>query len=540
MSLLNVNKIKKNYGFNILLNDVSFNLNEGENISIVGPNGCGKSTLVKIIAGEETSDSGSISIKKDAKISYLKQINDEYENKFCYEVIKEGFDELISIENKIKKYEKLMCDGNENAIIKYCEALEKYNALGGYEINAKINEVCNNLNINLDLLNCKFNNLSGGEKTLIQLAKGLITNPDIFLLDEPTNHLDIERLELLENYIKQFKGAIVIVSHDRYFLDKMSHKILDLSDFTPKVYNMNYTNYLIEKEKEFQRQMADYKVQQQQIKKLEQEISYFLQKADQTKSSAMYDRAKQLTEKVNKIKTTGVKKPKVQRKIDVNFDLINKRSTVVFKTENLNVIKSNGDKIINNANIEIHYKDRIAFLGSNGSGKTTLINTILNKQKLKYNGNIIVGSSNKIGYLPQIIVFENPKLKVLDYFIQETHVNEENSRRILNTFLFYNDNVMKKIGNLSEGEKIRLKLAILLQNSVNCLIFDEPTNHIDLVTKEVLEKAIETFDGTFIFVSHDRYFINKFANKILEFKNGNIKLFLGNYDNYLEKNNQRS
>ncbi len=540
MSLLNVNKIKKNYGFNILLNDVSFNLNEGENISIVGPNGCGKSTLVKIIAGEETSDSGSISIKKDAKISYLKQINDEYENKFCYEVIKEGFDELISIENKIKKYEKLMCDGNENAIIKYCEALEKYNALGGYEINAKINEVCNNLNINLDLLNCKFNDLSGGEKTLIQLAKGLITNPDIFLLDEPTNHLDIERLELLENYIKQFKGAIVIVSHDRYFLDKMSHKILDLSDFTPKVYNMNYTNYLIEKEKEFQRQMADYKVQQQQIKKLEQEISYFLQKADQTKSSAMYDRAKQLTEKVNKIKTTGVKKPKVQRKIDVNFDSINKRSTVVFKTENLNVMKSNGDKIINNANIEIHYKDRIAFLGSNGSGKTTLINTILNKQKLKYNGNIIVGSSNKIGYLPQIIVFENPKLKVLDYFIQETHVNEEDSRRILNTFLFYNDNVMKKIGNLSEGEKIRLKLAILLQNSVNCLIFDEPTNHIDLVTKEVLEKAIETFDGTFIFVSHDRYFINKFANKILEFKNGNIKLFLGNYDNYLEKNNQRS
>ena len=244
MTLLTVNKLSRNFGFDLLLNDVSFNLNEGETISIVGPNGCGKSTLIKIIAGEENCNNGTVNIKKGAKVAYLKQVQDNNDERLCSEYLKDAFKEINDLEQQIKRYEKLMNDEvnqdnyNKN-IEKYCELIEKFSAIGGYDINIKINEVCEGLHITKEMLNQSFSSLSGGEKTLVQLAKCLLQNPDIFLLDEPTNHLDIERIEWLEEYIKNFKGAIVIVSHDRYFLDKMSTKILDLSETECKVYNMN-------------------------------------------------------------------------------------------------------------------------------------------------------------------------------------------------------------------------------------------------------------------------------------------------------------
>ena len=539
MSLLNVNKVTKSYGYGPLLNDVSFNLNAGEKISIVGPNGCGKSTLIKIIAGDEKCDSGSVSIKKGAKLVYLKQVSDANDDRLSYDYLKDAFSEVKELEKQIEKYEQLMNEkkGQEEynkIVIKYCDLIDKFNGIGGYDIDAKINEVCEGLHISAEILNQPFSRLSGGEKTLIQLAKCLLQQPDIFLLDEPTNHLDIERIEWLEDYIKDFKGAIVIVSHDRYFLDKMSDKILDLSEPEAKVYNMNYSNFLKEKEKEFEKQMADFKVQQQQIKKLEQEISYFIQKANQTKSPVMYDRAKQLREKVQKIKDYGVKKPKVQKKINISFSVEDKRSSTVIKVDNLTVKKPNGTYILNNVKTTISYGDRVSLIGANGSGKSTFINTILGIEKLLYSGNITIGPSTKIGYLPQIILFDNPKMKMLDYFQNETSKDQEECRRILSKFYFFQDSVMKRLGSLSEGEKIRLKLAILLQQSVNCLIFDEPTNHIDIDTREVLEDAIESFDGTFIFVSHDRYFINKFANKLFEFEDAKITLYHGNYDYYKE------
>lgn len=540
MELLNVNKVTKNFGYGNILNNVSFNLNEGEVLSIVGPNGCGKSTLIKILAGIEKCDKGNVSIKKDAKVAYLKQVQDEQSDKTCYEYMKDAFSSVNRIELLIKKYELLINNTEDSSyeknLKKYCELIDEYSRLGGYEIDSRIKEICNGLHIDEEMLKQKFTTLSGGEKTLVQLAKSLLIKPDIFLLDEPTNHLDIERIEWLESYLKKYNGAIVIVSHDRYFLDKMSTKILDLSDEEAKLYNMNYSMFLETKEKEFIRQMSDYKLQQQQIKRLEEEARYFLQKANETKSSVMFDRAKQLRIKIQKIKDFGVKKPKTQKKINIDFKKEENISKTVFEVKNLTIYKPNGEKILDDVNVSIVYKDRIAFIGSNGSGKSTFINALLGNQSLQYTGEIITGPSTKVGYLPQFIEFENPNLKVIDYFQLEAGKDYETSRRILSRFHFYQENINKKIGRLSEGEKIRLMLSILLQKSMNCIIFDEPTNHIDVETKEILEDSIATYEGTFIFVSHDRYFINKFANKIYEFKNGKITLYHGNYEYYKEKN----
>lgn len=539
MLLLNVSKVTKNFGYGSILKDVSFNLNSGEIISIVGPNGCGKSTLIKLIAGEEKSDSGSISIKKNTKVAYLRQVQEENDDRTVYDYLKDAFSDIYKLEMQIKQYEQLISDTeNENYekyLKKYCDLIDEFNNLGGYEIDSKISEVCSGLKISQTVLTQQFSTLSGGEKTIIQLAKCLLQNSELFLLDEPTNHLDIERIEWLENYLKKYNGAIVIVSHDRYFLDKMSTKILDLSDPEAKVYNMNYTAFLETKEKEFEKQMSDYKLQQAQIKKLEQEVNYFIQKADQTKSSAMYDRAKQLKEKIQRIKDYGVKKPKKPKKININFKEDSKMSKTVFDVQDLTVFKDDGTTILEGINATIVYGDRVALIGSNGSGKSTFINTLLGNQELKHAGTITVGPSTKIGYLPQFIKFDNPNLKVIEYFQLEARKDFETSMQILSKYHFDRDNVNKKIGNLSEGEKIRLVLAILLQNAVNCIIFDEPTNHIDMDTKKVLEDSIENYEGTFIFVSHDRYFINKFANKIFEFKNGKITIYYGNYDYYKEK-----
>lgn len=542
MLLLSANKVSKNFGYGSILKDVSFSLSSGEILSIVGPNGCGKSTLIKIIAGVEKCDNGSISIKKNTRVSYLKQVQEENDNRTVYEYLKDAFDDLYKLEQLIRKYESLISDPEnadyEKNLKRYCELIEEFGNKGGYEMDSKINEVCNGLKISSQMLSQPFSSLSGGEKTVMQLARCLLQNSELFLLDEPTNHLDIERIEWLENYLKKYNGAIVIVSHDRYFLDKMSTKILDLSDEEAKVYNMNYSSYLETKEKEFEKQMSNYKLQQIQIKKLEQEISYFLQKADQTKSSAMYDRAKQLKARVQKIKEYGVKKPKKPKKLNINFVEDNNMSKTVFDIQDLTVYKDDGSMILDHVSANIIYGDRVALIGANGSGKSTFINTILNRQQLKYEGKIVIGPSTKIGYLPQFIKFDNPDLKVISYFQMEAGKDFETSMRILNRYHFYQDNVNKKIGSLSEGEKIRLVLAILLQKSVNCIIFDEPTNHIDIDTKEVLEESIEEYDGTFIFVSHDRYFINKFANKTFEFKDGKMTLFYGNYDYYREKKNE--
>ena len=541
MIVLDVNKLGINFGYGQLFENVSFSLNEGESISIVGPNGCGKSTLLKIIVGLEKPDTGQVSIKKDAKVAYLDQTGSSIvDNRIVYEILKDAFIDLKEMEKQLNELQKKMeseIQGKEydSLLKKYCNLLERFSAAGGYDMDLNINTVVEGLNIDSSILNQSYNDLSGGEKTLVQLAKALIIKPDLLLLDEPTNHLDIERIEWLEKYIKSFKGSSVIVSHDRYFLDKMSNKILDLDNGIGKVYNSNYSGYLEEKQRDFEKQVASYKDQQELIKKLEAQKKYFAERGMATNSSTLCDRAHVLQTKIDKLKEMAISKPKIPKKLNVEFTEERKTSKKIISIENLDVKIPGGRKILDNINLNIFAGEKVALIGANGSGKSTLVKSILGEQNLPVDGKIEIGPSVKIGYLPQIITFPKPNQNLLEYFCNSAELNEQKARQVLASFQFYQEDVTKKVVNLSGGEKMKVKLAELLQEKINTLIFDEPTNHIDIPTKEVLEDALEDFDGTLIFISHDRYFINKFADKIIELKNGNIKSYLGNYDDYKEK-----
>ena len=540
MIILDVVNLSKNFGYGQLFEDVSFTLNEGESISIVGPNGSGKSTILKMIAGLERVDGGNVFVKKGAKVAYLDQVGSSIDDsRTVYEILKDVFVELNEMENTINRLQdklntELSEDEYNKVLIRFCDLQEQYANLGGYDIDVKINEVLSGLNIDYNMLSQSYNDLSGGEKTLVQLAKALLIKPDLLLMDEPTNHLDIGRIEWLEDYIKSFKGATVIVSHDRYFLDRMSNKILSLDDVTPKVYSTNYTGYLAEKERDFERQMADYKDQQQIMKRMEEQIKYFSEFGMYKNSSAMCDRAKVLQARLDRMKAKAIAKPKEPRKLNIGFSEERKSSKEVIVTKDLSVAIPDDRLILDGVNVDIRAGERVALIGNNGSGKSTFIKAVMGTQDLPMQGEIKIGPSVQIGYLPQVITFPKGDQTLLEYFGDVIGLNEQRARQILAGFQFYKEDVHKRVKNLSGGEKIRVKLAELLQQKINTLIFDEPTNHIDIPTKEVLEEAIENFDGTLIFVSHDRYFINKFADRTLEFEDGKVASYLGGYDYYKE------
>ena len=544
MIILDVNNVAKDFGYGQLFEDVSFSLNEGECISIVGPNGCGKSTLLKIIAGIYKPERGAISIKKGSSVAYLDQTSsDKVDDRKVFDVIKDAFVELNSMANNLKRYENLLQDtcleNYEKTLASYCRLVEEFSAKGGYDIDVSVATVCNGLGINSDMQNQIYTSLSGGEKTLVQLAKVLLQKPELLLLDEPTNHLDIERIEWLEAYIKSFKGACVIVSHDRYFLDKMSNKILDLDAFESKIYSTNYTGYLEQKQRDFEKQMAQYQDQQLLIKRLSEQIKYFSERGMATNSSTLCDRAHSLQTQLDRILAKKIERPKQQKKISIDFKEKNKTSKKVIELKNFTLSVPNGKVILDSVSETIVSGERVALLGKNGCGKSSLIKTILGDNQLEYAGEFVVGPSVKIGYLPQIICFDNDKLSVLECFMNEVGVNEQKARQVLAGFEFYKQDVAKIVKNLSGGERIRLRLASLLQQDVNCLIFDEPTNHIDIPTKQVLEQALDDFCGTVIFISHDRYFINKLAKRIIYFDNKKLVCYYGNYDYFKQqKNNQ--
>lgn len=544
MIILDVNKLTKNFGFGTLFENLSFSLNEGESISIVGPNGCGKSTLLKIIAGLERADSGTVNIKKGAKCAYLDQTASSIQDsRKVKDIFKDSFEEVNAMEKRLNDLQNKLTDTTAEdydvTLSRYCNLLERFQLAGGYDVDVQISTVVEGLGIGKDMLEKSYDVLSGGEKTLAQLAKALLQKPDLFLLDEPTNHLDIDRIEWLEGYIKSFRGAVVIVSHDRYFLDKLSNKILSLDDVEAKIYATNYSGYLEQKQRDFEVQLAAFKDQQQAIKRLEEQIKYFSEMGMAKNSATLCNRAHSLSTQLERMKRAAVKKPTEQKKIDVEFSRVKKTSKTVVEAKDFVATIPGGKTILDKISVNICAGERVAFIGANGSGKSTFVKAIMGEQNLPMSGKIEVGPSVKIGYLPQIIEFTEPNSSLLEYFKNEVGVDEERARRILASFDFYKDEVSKKVKNLSGGERIRVKLAILLQQQINTLIFDEPTNHIDIPTKEVLEEALSNFGGTLIFVSHDRYFINKFADKIFEFSSGKVTTYHGNYDYYKSQKNKK-
>lgn len=536
---IELNNIIKNYGLKNVLNGMNLTLKTGERAVLIGCNGAGKSTVLKIIMKQETISAGTINIRKNATIGMLKQIYEyEKENPNVYNFLQRSFEQLFELERKLKKLENEMSYEKDDEkmselLQKYGNVQQKYIQMGGYDIQEKFNKICSGLQINEKMLNQNYNDLSGGEKTIVNLGALLLKEPSILLLDEPTNHLDMEKLEWLEKFLKEYKGTILMVSHDRYFLDKVATKTILLENGKEKIYFGNYSYFLKEDEKRTLAEFENYKNQQKMIKKMKESIKTLRKFGELAKNEMFFKRAKSIEKKLAKIEQ--LPQVNLEQKTLLNFKLnIDSRSgkdVVIINNLNKNFDSKN---IFENANLQIHYGEKIALIGKNGTGKSTLLKIIMNED-CEYTGEIKIGQSVNIGYIPQEIKFEDDNQTILNFFEQFDNRNETEIRTSLAKYMFRGNDVFKKVSSLSGGEKVRLILAKLLKQNINFLILDEPTNHIDIETKELLEEAIKEYSGTVLFVSHDRYFINNLAERIVVVKEKRFFSYVGNYDDYLRK-----
>lgn len=535
---IELNNIIKNYGLKNVLNGMNLTLKTGERAAIIDCNGAGKSTVLKIIMKQENISAGTINIRKNATIGILRQIY-EYEetNPNVYTFLQRSFEHFFELETKLKKLENEMSYEKDDEkmselLQKYGNVQQKYIQMRGYDIQEKFNKICSGLQINEKMLNQNYNDLSGGEKTIVNLGALLLKEPSILLLDEPTNHLDMEKLEWLEKFLKEYKGTILMVSHDRYFLDKVATKTILLENGKEKIYLGNYSYFLKEDEKRTLAEFENYKNQQKMIKKMKESIKTLRKFGELAKNEMFFKRAKSIEKKLAKIEQ--LPQVDLEQKTLLNFKLnIDSRSgkDVIINNLNKNFESKN---IFENANLQIHYGEKIALIGKNGTGKSTLLKIIVNED-CEYTGEIKIGQSVNIGYIPQEINFEDDNQTILNFFEQFDNRNETEIRTSLAKYMFRGNDVFKKVSSLSGGEKVRLILAKLLKQNINFLILDEPTNHIDIETRELLEEAIKEYSGTVLFVSHDRYFINNLAERIVEVKEKRFFSYVGNYDEYLRK-----
>jgi len=531
-----INNLAKYYGANKIFHNISFDLKTGERIGLIGQNGCGKTTILKIIMGIEDSHEGSIAIRKDARVGYLNQMPVFGDSATTRDVIELAFENVFKLKQEMKALEErlnhLQGEALEKAVQSYGQFTEQFETLGGYDMETKISKITEGLKITDLLKEMLFEQLSGGEKTRVILAKILLEQPDILLLDEPSNHLDLEAIEWLEGFLKEYKGSVLVVSHDRYFLDSVVNKIVELEFSRAVPYLGNYSYYVVEKERRFLVDFKIYQTQQKKIENMERQIERYRIWGVMRDSDKMFKRAKELEKRLEKV--DALDRPILEkRKVRIDAQAISRTGKMVLEIENL--VKYFGDKILlQDIKINIFYQDSVCIVGSNGSGKTTLLKMIL--KELEPNaGSIKVGSRVKIGYLPQNVVYENEELTVLEYFTQLYDLTLGEARSQLAKALFMKEDVNKKIKSLSGGEKSRLKICSLTFDKVNLMILDEPTNHLDIDSREVLEETLIQFDGTLLFVSHDRYFINKVADKMMAIEDKGIKVYPGDYSYYLEE-----
>ncbi|MCE7783089.1 ribosomal protection-like ABC-F family protein [Staphylococcus xylosus] len=534
MILLQLNDLTKSFDGEDIFNNVDFEVKTGERIGIVGRNGAGKSTLMKIIAGVEDYDSGHISKSKNLKLGYLTQQMTLNTDQTVFEEMSKPFEAMKKLEQEMKlETDWLAQHADEYDSETYKTHIDRYESLSnqfeqqdGYQYESKIKTVLHGLNFSEADFDRPINDFSGGQKTRLSLAQMLLSEPDLLLLDEPTNHLDMETTQWLESYLNYFKGAIVIISHDRYFLDKIVTQIYDVALGDVQHYVGNYAQFIDQRDKYYEKRMQEYENQQAQIKRLETFVDKNIARASTT---GMAKSRRKMLEKIERIN-----KPMIDAKsANIQFEFDRNTGNDVFHIKNLEI--GYESPITTGITFEVTKGDHIAIIGPNGIGKSTLIKTIADIQKA-INGTITTGANLKIGYYDQKQAEFKSNKTILDYlWDQYPTMNEKDIRAVLGRFLFVQEDVKKIINDLSGGEKARLQLALLMLERNNVLILDEPTNHLDIDSKEMLEQALANFKGTILFVSHDRYFINELANKVYDLDLDGGTMYLGNYQYYIDK-----
>ena len=513
-----------------ILDGLAFQVDTGERVGLLGPNGCGKTTFLRILTGEVHPDEGDVMIAPNKRMGLISQIPVYPTGYTVEDVLDTAFSPLHAMEEEMAALSQRMEEGESDPALlsRYDKLSAAFQIGGGYETDTNKNKVCNGLSIPQDMRERPFDMLSGGEKTRVNLARLILEDTDILLLDEPTNHLDLRATEWLEEYLERFKGTVLAVSHDRYFLDKVVRRVVEIQEGKAEFYAGNYSFYAVEKERRYEEKLRQYEKEQAKIQQLEKAAEQ-LRIWAYSGNDKIFKRAQSMEKRIERIRQTD--KPKKDRKMSVRFGEREFRGDEVLSIKGLG--KSFGGRtLFSGVDLEVQGGERIALLGDNGTGKSTLIRILMGEEEPDV-GKLRKGPTVKVGYLPQIIHFEHPERSLVDTMLYDLDCTAQAARDRLASFKFRGEDVFKPVSALSGGEQSRLRLCMLMDSKINLLILDEPTNHLDIQSREWIEEAVEEYEGNLLFVSHDRYFIDQFATRIWMLEDGKITDFKGTYQEYL-------
>ncbi|MCI9156715.1 MAG: ABC-F family ATP-binding cassette domain-containing protein [Lawsonibacter sp.] len=513
-----------------ILDGLAFQVDAGERVGLLGPNGCGKTTFLRILTGEIHPDEGDIVVAPNKRMGLISQIPVYPAGYTVEDVLDTAFEGLHRMEEEMSALSQRMAEGESDPTLlsRYDKLSAAFQSGGGYETDTNKNKVCNGLSISQEMRERPFDMLSGGEKTRVNLARLILEDTDILLLDEPTNHLDLRATEWLEEYLEKFKGTVLAVSHDRYFLDKVVRRVVEIQGGKAEFYSGNYSFYAVEKERRYEEKLRQYEKEQAKIQQLEKAAEQ-LRIWAYSGNDKIFKRAQSMEKRIERIRQTD--KPKKDRKMSVRFGEREFRGDEVLSIKNLE--KSFGERtLFDGVNLEVEGGERIALLGDNGTGKSTLLKIIMGEEEPDA-GKLRKGPTVKVGYLPQIIHFDHPERTLVDTMLYDLDCTAQTARNRLASFKFRGEDVFKPVSALSGGEQSRLRLCMLMDSKINLLVLDEPTNHLDIQSREWIEEAVEEYEGNLLFVSHDRYFIDRFATRIWMLEGGKITDFKGTYQEYL-------
>ena len=511
-----------------ILDGLTFQVDSGERVGLLGKNGCGKTTLLRILTGQLDWDEGEVVLAPDKRVGLISQIPVYPAGYTVEDVLDTAFRPLREMEEEMEQLAARMERGEDPALLRrYDQLTAAFEAGGGYDTDTRKNKVCRGLQIGPGMREQLFDRLSGGEKTRVNLGRLILEDTDILLLDEPTNHLDLKATEWLEEYLDKFKGTVLAVSHDRWFLDRVVDRVIEIQEGKAEFYSGNYSFYVVEKERRYQEKLKQYEKEQAKIQQLEKAAEQ-LRIWAYSGNDKIFKRAQSMEKRIERMRTTD--RPTRERKMEVRFGEREFRGDEVLTIKGLS--KSFGQRaLFSGVDLEVVGGERIALLGDNGTGKSTLIKILMGEEGPD-EGKIRMGPTVKIGYLPQIIHFDHPERSLLDTMLYELDCTAQTARNRLASFKFRGEDVFKPVSALSGGEQSRLRLCMLMDEKINLLILDEPTNHLDIQSREWIEEAVEEYEGNLLFVSHDRYFIDRFATRVWVLEDGQVTDFRGSYGEY--------